>query len=86
MRIGGDEFILLFKSLHTTEEAIAITEKIIAKISQKFKLTEYLLEITVSIGVAFYSGKSMKPAELIKKADEALFQSKQSGRNTYRIV
>ena len=40
-----------------------------------------LREVTVSVGVACYEGDVGSPSKVIAKADEALYVSKQSGRN-----
>ena len=39
------------------------------------------LQVTISLGVAFFPGEAQDPASLISLADQALYQAKNRGRN-----
>lgn len=54
-------------------------------VAHRFEYGESLLQITVSIGIAQYDGSTdQSPSELIRKADQALYDAKEGGRN--RVV
>ena len=43
------------------------------------------LEISVSVGVATYSGGDLSPAELMRRADQAMYAAKSAGRDCFRV-
>ncbi|MCD6595662.1 tetratricopeptide repeat protein [bacterium] len=79
-RWGGDEFILLLPET-PIDGAIVVAEKIrkkVAKLSISYK--DKNLSVTMSFGAAVIE-KSLSIDECIKKADESLYQAKESGKN-----
>lgn len=83
-RYGGEEFVILLES--DIEEGVAVAEKVRLAIS-RLKITHSESSykyVTISLGVASVIPKlNSKPVELIKQADLALYESKESGRNRY---
>ena len=77
-RYGGDEFIILMPEthIHSAYESALRFNKIIANLKPK-----PLKGLTTSIGLASYKGEESLEA-LIKKADQALYQAKEKGRNS----
>lgn len=82
-RMGGDEFVLLLPDIEHTGHASVIAEKILAVIRKPFVIGGHPLEITVSIGISIYSDDNTDIEKLIKNADRAMYNAKESGRNTY---
>lgn len=83
-RYGGEEFVILING--DVEEGIAVAEKAKAAVSelQVEHSGSIFKHITISLGVASMVPQlNSKPAQLIKKADVALYQSKENGRNRY---
>lgn len=83
-RVGGDEFLILFKY----PENIKNVEKYCQHMIEKTKVVEYRgnnIETSISIGVVVSDSKTTYD-ELYKIADEALYEVKKNGRNNYRIV
>ena len=83
-RLGGDEFTVIMEGLPRPDVAAAIAAKIIAAMGQPFTLDEQALAVTTSIGLTFYRGGPSTAAELVKRADELLYEAKGSGRNACR--
>lgn len=85
-RIGGDEFVLLLRSLGApaSHTALAVAEKIRAALSQPFELAGHALQISCSIGVALYPDHALDDIALAHHADQAMYQAKLAGRN--RVV
>jgi diguanylate cyclase (GGDEF)-like protein/PAS domain S-box-containing protein len=88
--IGGDEFILLLENLSVDAiEAGAQTEfisnKILHAISQQYQLDVHSYRSTASIGSVIFNGHDISQDELLKQADIAMYQAKDSGRNTLRF-
>ncbi len=84
-RIGGDEFIVLLSGVGNEEVALAIGEKIRRALETPFEIEGLTLEISASIGVAIYPKYAQQEAELIKRADTAMYQSKEEGRNSVMV-
>ncbi len=85
-RFGGDEFVVLLEGMNVfKEEAVAqagrIAEKIREALSQPYQLESVLHRSTPSIGVVLFRGGEVNSEELLKRADLAMYQSKESGRN-----
>jgi diguanylate cyclase (GGDEF)-like protein/PAS domain S-box-containing protein len=84
-RLGGDEFLVVAGSLDHGDEAAAIAEKITAAFSAPFVVGERELVTTPSIGVAVYPDDGTEPMVLLRNADLAMYEAKDSGRNMYRF-
>jgi diguanylate cyclase (GGDEF)-like protein len=83
-RLGGDEFIIILKELKDKQDGAAIAEKILSMPSN-YNLNFSTIKITTSIGMTFYSGEQLRSKELVRQADQALYISKNNGRNTLTI-
>ncbi len=80
-RYGGEEFVIVMP--HTNlEQAAEKAEDFRAGIAQ-LNITDRIISasVTVSIGVSSFPAVASKPSELIKTADDALYEAKHSGRN-----
>jgi diguanylate cyclase (GGDEF)-like protein/PAS domain S-box-containing protein len=84
-RLGGDEFAILVP--HAGEnEAEALAERVIRAIAQiPFQYEGNNLRLTASIGIAYHPEHAADEEELVAKADIAMYQAKQAGKNTWRI-
>ena len=82
-RLGGEEFAILLKDL-TLEQSINIAQRICNSVfSTPIRLDDHReLNISVSIGLSYQTLPYCVPfQQLIKRADEALYQAKEKGRN-----
>ena len=89
-RLGGDEFVVMVEELsEIREEAAALAEKIgekiLATISQPYRLGGLEYQITPSIGITLYADHNQSTDELLKQADLAMYQAKAAGRSTLRF-
>ncbi len=84
-RIGGDEFIVLLPVVDSAEDAQVVAEKIRATLHLPFELAQQSWHISSSIGIAIYPDHGGDENTLIKSADTAMYQAKNSGRNTVRL-
>ncbi len=90
VRLGGDEFIILVGAqdgLRTDllEQSSVIADKVINIINAPYKVGKYELFITTSIGITLYTGFDETVEVLLKRADTAMYQAKEAGRNTFRF-
>ncbi|MBU0689531.1 MAG: EAL domain-containing protein [Gammaproteobacteria bacterium] len=89
-RIGGDEFVILIEEIapdanEASQKAAMIAEKIRASLAQPYLLNDKEYHSSPSIGVCLYQGDQESVDELLKHADMAMYQAKESGRNTVRF-
>jgi len=82
-RLGGDEFIVLSKDFLKVEEIVRIAENLIRLLGEPFSIEGKEIVLSASIGISIFPDDGQQELELIRKADSAMYQSKQSGRNTY---
>lgn len=82
-RYGGDEFVVLLTQLEDVAFVQEVTESIINKIRTPYSLFNYKIEIGASVGIAYFPEDGQKIAELVKKADSAMYQSKANGDNQW---
>jgi len=83
-RMGGDEFLVLLTNMTQIGDADIIAKKILDVFRKPFNIENNTLYITTSIGVAVYPEDGKDGDTLIKCADIAMYEAKQSGRNAYR--
>lgn len=89
-RFGGDEFVLLLPELTDQKEAAANHAEASARhllqvLAQAYPLDMPNCQSTASIGIVVFKGAAHEVDELLKKADIALYQAKDGGRNTLRF-
>jgi diguanylate cyclase (GGDEF)-like protein len=77
-RYGGEEFVMLVRG-RTLEQAEEMAERLRADIAALIRLPGGL-KVTASIGVAASAGGDT-PEEILRRCDEALYESKRGGRN-----
>jgi diguanylate cyclase (GGDEF)-like protein/PAS domain S-box-containing protein len=85
-RLGGDEFTVLIEVLQKEDDAETVASTIIRNVARGFQVLSQEIEVTTSIGIALYRGEDISHDKLLTRADQALYQAKKAGRNTYRVA
>lgn len=86
-RLGGDEFTVIIEELNGREDGCQIAQKIVAAMRPEFVLEGHTVSVSTSVGIAFYQGEEAVAADdLVRKADQALYQAKADGRDRYRVA
>ena len=85
-RLAGDEFVVILEGLHSEREPQAIAAKILAEVSHPFELDECRLAVTTSVGIAYTGSGRVTAADLLARADKALYEAKAAGRNKYECA
>jgi diguanylate cyclase (GGDEF)-like protein len=82
-RLGGDEFVVIMKSdtKKPVQEVKVIANQIIKTLNEPFLLKSQKAYIGCSIGAAIWPAGCNDPEEILQRADEALYISKNSGKN-----
>ncbi|WP_223646418.1 GGDEF domain-containing protein [Corallococcus sp. EGB] len=80
-RYGGEEFALLLPEINLAG-ARQLAEKVRKLVErQRFEFDKQVIPVTLSVGVATLEPHHREPAELVRAADERLFEAKSQGRN-----
>ena len=82
-RLGGDEFIILLRSLSDNGNALAVAENLLKVFREPFQIDGRELILTLSIGIAVYPENGESASDLLRNADTAMYQAKALGRNSY---
>ncbi len=83
-RLGGDEFVLLLDQI---DEALlpSALQRILDVIAVPFHIDGHLLKVAGSLGVTLYPKDDEGPDTLLRHADQAMYEAKQTGRNRFRF-
>lgn len=81
-RLGGDEFVFLL-GLERIEDCESALGRILEVLSAPVDLFPQRLSLSASIGVSLFPTGDMDPDILLRHADQAMYQAKQSGKNRY---
>jgi diguanylate cyclase (GGDEF)-like protein/PAS domain S-box-containing protein len=84
-RQGGDEFVLLLQEVKRPEDAAVTARRVLRALSQAHSIDHHDLFVTASIGVSMYPEDGLNAETLLKNADTAMYQAKESGRQCYRF-
>lgn len=80
-RIGGDEFVALLANIGSTQDCIQLVERVLSACAEPVHIQGHELKITASIGVTIYPQDDAEADQLMRHADQAMFEAKQSGKN-----
>ena len=89
-RLGGDEFVVLLSGLEGKRSEVTryvrqVAEKLRHLVAEPMLLDGHRLQVTPSIGIALLPDHGNTPADLLKRADIALYRAKDSGRNAIQL-
>jgi diguanylate cyclase (GGDEF)-like protein len=86
-RLGGDEFVLHLGELHHFSEAGMVAQKLVARLGAQIAqivMDEHIIEPGASIGISMWPEHGTELPELLRRANQALYQAKARGKGTYR--
>ncbi len=82
-RFGGDEFCIFVKNI-PVEKMRTKLDHMKEKLSTQYQKLNHTIDVTTSIGAAYYHGTANDVPAILEEADKALYEAKEAGRN--RIV
>jgi diguanylate cyclase (GGDEF)-like protein/PAS domain S-box-containing protein len=85
VRMGGDEFIVVLKSVKGATFVNETASRINAALGQPVVVDGRPLVTTVSIGVSMYPRDGADVGELLRHSDTAMYQAKDRGRNNFQL-
>ncbi|MCW8888199.1 MAG: EAL domain-containing protein, partial [Gammaproteobacteria bacterium] len=89
-RLGGDEFVALIPNLGNELEtafqnAGRVADKLFYELTKPYELPNRELIVTASIGIILFPDEQLTAEDVMKQADMAMYQAKESGRNSYHF-
>jgi diguanylate cyclase (GGDEF)-like protein len=82
-RIGGDEFVAVLTGLDLPKDCEVVLSRLLAAAAEPVMANGVLLRVSASIGVTLFPQDSGIADQLLRHADHAMYQAKQSGKNRY---
>jgi len=82
-RLSGDEFAIIQSSLDRPDDAAALAMRAREAIHEPFDLDGHQVTVDISIGISIAPNDATELNELLKSADIALYEAKNTGRGTY---
>jgi diguanylate cyclase (GGDEF)-like protein len=83
-RIGGDEFAIILSDIEKPEVAGDIAQKLLDVLTPDYYLSDKIVRISASIGIACYPSLGVTRESIVKSADIAMYHAKELGRNSYQ--
>lgn len=84
-RIGGDEFTVLLPQVALREDAATLAGRLLSTLSEPFRVDDYEIVVSASIGIAGYPLDGENAKTLIANADAAMYAAKSEERNAWRF-
>ena len=85
-RIGGDEFVAVMLDLPDVGASVRMLTRLLEAVAQPLVFGEMQLKVCASVGVTFYpQTESVDPDQLLRQADQAMYQAKLAGKNRYHL-
>lgn len=84
-RQGADQFVLLLSDVSHPRQTIGIAEKLLTLLRAPQRITGHELRITASLGISIYPDDGEEALGLIKKAEAAMHNAKENGRDAFRF-
>ena len=83
-RLGGDEFVVLMEDLEDPADVEQVAQRLLTSMREPIDLHGRSLVATVSVGSAIYPTDDTDISPLLAKADAAMYEAKNRGRNSFR--
>ena len=86
-RLGGDEFVLVLGEIPSGCESLPLLDQLLSTLEEPVEWNGMPMRITASIGVTFFpqGPHGLGPDQLLRHADQAMYDAKRLGRNRYSL-
>jgi len=80
-RLGGDEFVGLLVDFDTKAQCEPVLQRLLQRVAEPISIGTLELQVSASLGVAFYPDDAVDADQLMRHADQAMYAAKRSGKN-----
>jgi diguanylate cyclase (GGDEF)-like protein len=84
-RVGGDEFVVAAPGVKDVVSIASMADKVVASLNEPLTIAEGLISVSISVGVALFPEHGHSSQELIRRADEAMYLIKRTGKGAWRM-
>ncbi|RIY42577.1 sensor domain-containing diguanylate cyclase [Neopusillimonas maritima] len=84
-RLGGDEFTLILGDITQESDVVTVLRKVLSVLLQPIELKSATVKISASMGIAFCPEDADTSDDLLNKADRAMYNAKEAGKNEWRF-
>jgi diguanylate cyclase (GGDEF)-like protein/PAS domain S-box-containing protein len=85
-RFGGDEFVIVLPDPPPGQSQETVVRRLLGAIAEPIHIGQDVFHVSASIGLVHYYGESdLDSDQLIRQADQAMYQAKQAGKNRYHV-
>lgn len=84
-RLGGDEFVVVLENIHSEDNVQRLAEAVLTSLSQTVTIQGHEIAGTASIGISVYPKDGTAVDQLLKHADQAMYQAKAAGKNRFQF-
>ncbi|WP_136419156.1 CHASE domain-containing protein [Herbaspirillum sp. ST 5-3] len=85
-RLGGDEFVALLSDTEGAHAVQTVADKILERLTEPYEIAGHTFDISASIGAALYPNNGLDAKSLMKSADLAMYDAKNSGRSNVKMA
>jgi len=85
IRMGGDEFVVIFRHVKSYDEVTLGASRINDSLNKPIIIDQHPLQTTGSVGVSLFPRDGANMGELLKHSDTAMYQAKDRGRNNVQM-
>ena len=85
-RLGGDEFVAVLTDLTNIDNSLPMLTRLLSAAAQPVQIADNMLQVSASLGATAYpQPEEMDADQLLRQADQAMYQAKLAGKNRYHI-
>ena len=84
-RVGGDEFVAVLVDLPHPHDSDPVLMRLLEAAASEIEVEGHRLQVSASIGVTLYPQDAVVADQLVRHADQAMYQAKQAGKNRYHL-
>ncbi|MCX7168681.1 MAG: EAL domain-containing protein [Rhodocyclales bacterium] len=84
-RLGGDEFVAVLVDLEQPQDCEPVLARLLLAAAAPATIGALVLHVSASIGVTLYPQDESDADQLLRHADQAMYQAKQTGKNRYHL-
>ncbi|MFZ4481625.1 MAG: putative bifunctional diguanylate cyclase/phosphodiesterase, partial [Rhodoferax sp.] len=89
-RLGGDEFVAVLLDLSDVAATAPMLNRLLAAAAHPVQYGQARMQVSASLGVTFYpqaqgQAEELEADQLVRQADQAMYQAKQSGKNRFCV-
>ena len=84
-RLGGDEFAVMLPDVTGIDECVTVARRVVRALGEPVVVAGHRVGVNASIGIALSTPRDSDPADLMRRADIAMYQAKRNGRGRYEV-